>query len=75
MNALLDSEGAKDKSGNKLPVFITGHSLGGALALLTTRALPQDMVGACYTYGAPRVANYEYFDGMKTPVFRVVISG
>jgi hypothetical protein len=30
--------------------------------------------GACYTYGAPRIANYEFFENVKTPVFRVVNS-
>ncbi len=68
-------EGAEAKDGNEaLPLFITGHSLGGALALLTTRELAPDINGACYTYGAPRVANYEYYKDMKTPVFRVVNS-
>ncbi len=58
----------------KLPCFFTGHSLGGALALITTRQIAPDICGACYTFGAPRVANYEYFATMKTPVFRVVNS-
>jgi len=56
------------------PRFITGHSLGGALALLTTCEIASEIIGACYTYGAPRVANYEYFRYIKTPVFRVVNS-
>ena len=71
---VLESQAVKDGNGNALPVFVTGHSLGGALALLTTKELASDITGACYTYGAPRVANYEYFEGMKTPVFRVVNS-
>lgn len=57
-----------------LPVFITGHSLGGALALLATKIVAPDVDGACYTFGAPRVANYEYFSTVKTPVYRVVNS-
>ncbi len=71
---VLGMPAAKDANGESLPIFITGHSLGGALALLTTRELALDITGACYTYGAPRVANYEYFEGMKTPVYRVVNS-
>jgi triacylglycerol lipase len=71
---ILDMQASKDANGDLLPVFVTGHSLGGALALLTTRELALNITGACYTYGAPRVANYEYFEGMKTPVFRVVNS-
>ena len=57
-----------------LPLFITGHSLGGALALLATKLIAPDVTGACYTFGAPRVANYEYFRLLKTPVYRVVNS-
>jgi len=69
----LDSKEASDGN-NRLPCFFTGHSLGGALALITTRENALDINGACYTFGAPRVANYDYFQNMKTPVFRVVNS-
>ncbi len=55
-----------------LPLYITGHSLGGALALLATRLLCNDSIGACYTFGCPRVADDEFFKGIKTPVYRVV---
>lgn len=54
------------------PVYITGHSLGGALALIATRYLEQQGTGACYTFGGPRVANDQFFEGIKTPVYRVV---
>ena len=60
--------------GELLPLFITGHSLGGALALLATKLIAPDVTGACYTFGAPRVANYEYFRLVKTPVYRIVNS-
>lgn len=70
---LLDQYG-QDKDNQSLPCYFTGHSLGGALALITTRELAPDISGACYTFGAPRVANYEYFKNIKTPVFRVVNS-
>ncbi|WP_316347470.1 lipase family protein [Desulfuromonas acetoxidans] len=55
-----------------IPLYITGHSLGGALALLATRLLCNDSIGACYTYGCPRVADDNFFKGIKTPVYRVV---
>lgn len=71
---ILDSPEAKDNEGRPLPLFITGHSLGGALALLATRLIAPDVNGACYTFGAPRVASYEYFRFLKTPVYRVVNS-
>lgn len=65
---------AKYPSGELLPLFITGHSLGGALALLATRLVAPNVNGACYTFGAPRVGNYEYFRRIKTPVYRIVNS-
>ena len=71
---VLSMQKAKDANGDPLPLFITGHSLGGALALLATRIVAPDVNGACYTFGSPRVANYEYFANVKTPVFRIVNS-
>ncbi len=71
---ILDGQDAKDQDGNRLPLFITGHSLGGALALLATRLVAPNMDGACYTFGAPRIGNYEYFRFIKTPVYRIVNS-
>ncbi len=55
-----------------LPVYITGHSLGGALALIATRELGADSTGACYTFGGPRVADDTFFEQIKTPVYRVI---
>jgi hypothetical protein len=74
LSDILDSNEAIGENGSPLPVFITGHSLGGALALLATRQLTSDINGACYTFGAPRVASYEYFENIKTPVYRVTNS-
>ena len=65
---------AKDEEGKPLPLFITGHSLGGALALLATKLVASNMNGACYTFGAPRIGNYEFFRFIKTPVYRIVNS-
>jgi triacylglycerol lipase len=43
----------------KRPVWVTGHSLGGALATLAALRLVQDgyEVRGVYTYGSPRVGN------------------
>ena len=71
---ILDGQDAKDQDGNRLPLFITGHSLGGALALLATKLVAPNVDGACYTFGAPRIGNYEYFRFIKTPVYRIVNS-
>lgn len=58
----------------KTPVFITGHSLGGALALLSSILLPgRERFAACYTYGCPRVGNGQFADFLfKVPVYRCV---
>ena len=71
---ILAGDEAKDENGEPLPLFITGHSLGGALALLATKLVAPDVNGACYTFGAPRVGNYECFRFLKTPVYRIVNS-
>jgi len=55
-----------------LPIYVTGHSLGGALAIVATSRLISDSIGACYTFGAPRVADDIFFQHIKTPVYRVV---
>lgn len=55
-------------------LYITGHSLGGALALLATKYLASDSVGACYTFGSPRVASSQFGDSIKTPIYRIVNS-
>jgi len=41
-----------------MPVYITGHSLGGAAALLAAMELP-NVEGVC-TFGAPRVGNRRF---------------
>ncbi len=74
VEAILNRVDCQDENGNKLPIFITGHSLGGALAILATKLVASNIDGACYTFGAPRVANYEYFESVKTPIYRIVNS-
>ncbi len=53
-------------------LYITGHSLGGALAIVATRELESDTTAACYTFGSPRVATSEFGDDIKTPIYRVI---
>jgi hypothetical protein len=59
-----------------LPLYITAHSLGGALAAIaSTRIRPSDRIAACYTYGCPRVGNAEFVNQLwKVPVYRQVHS-
>lgn len=62
----------KDAHKNK-PLFITGHSLGGALATVAAKSLShKGGIAACYTFGSPRVGDDEWIAGMKPPVYRVV---
>ena len=53
-------------------LYITGHSLGGALATIAARDLERDSLAACYTFGGPRVGGEEFGDDIRTPVYRVV---
>ena len=60
-----------------LPLYITGHSLGAALATVATQRLEhnpriREMIAACYTFGSPRVGNSEYDLEFKSPIYRVV---
>jgi triacylglycerol lipase len=55
-----------------IPIYITGHSLGGALAQIASAVLGDDQVAACYTFGSPRVGNI-YFDlWVKPPSYRLI---
>ena len=48
------------------PLWVTGHSLGGALAVLFTAMLLENgyTIGGLYTFGAPRVGNYAFQEAM-----------
>jgi hypothetical protein len=56
------------------PLFLTGHSMGGALAILTACRLAK--LGrppvATYTFGAPRVGDPAFCAGYALPTYRVV---
>ena len=55
------------------PLFITGHSLGGALATVAAKKLEHSGgIAACYTFGSPRVGDDQWIADMKTPVYRLV---
>ena len=70
LETLLDHQGVKGK-----PLFIAGHSLGGAVATVAARRLTADRrIAACYTYGSPRVGTEEWVSQIKTPIYRIVNS-
>lgn len=55
------------------PLYITGHSLGGALATIAAKKLTHaGGIAACYTFGSPRVGDTEWTSNIKTPIYRVV---
>ena len=62
------------KIDHELPLYVTGHSLGGALAAIASaRIRPSDRVAACYTFGCPRVGDTEFAEQLwKVPVYRLV---
>ncbi len=54
----------------KMPVFFSGHSLGGALATL---AAADFSPSALYLYGSPRVGDRDFSSSLSgVPVYRVV---
>lgn len=55
-----------------VPLYITGHSLGGALAVLATWYLHSDSLAACYTFGSPRVGDHGLMNHFRTPIYRIV---
>ena len=62
-----------------LPLYITGHSMGGALATIAVQDLDQDkrycdQLAACYTFGCPRVGDGKYEGKIKVPFYRMVFA-
>jgi len=58
-------------------LFVTGHSLGGAIATLFTAYLKNSDISqnkiVCYTYGAPPVGWKDFYDNFKgINLFRIV---
>lgn len=56
----------------EIPLYVTGHSLGGALAVVATRFIAKDSLGACYTFGSQRVGNLDMGLVFRTPIYRIV---
>lgn len=72
LNELLLQE---NPSKNNCKLLLTGHSLGGALAVLIAYRLsflPQfsSKIQAIYTYGAPRVGNRKFKESCKVAHYR-----
>ena len=63
---------AVDRLPDGYSLYITGHSPGGALAVIAARELERDSLAACYTFGSPRVGNEEFGEEIRTPIYRIV---
>jgi hypothetical protein len=63
---------AVDALPKNLGLYITGHSLGGALAQIASAVLERDTLAACYTFGSPRVATLNFDRDVKCPHYRLV---
>jgi triacylglycerol lipase len=55
-------------------LWIAGHDLGGALAVLAAARLQKDGadVTGVYTFGCPRVGNVDFFNNYKVLTYRLV---
>jgi triacylglycerol lipase len=55
-------------------LWIAGHDLGGALAVLAASRLQQhgSNVEAVYTFGSPRVGNFAFSEAFQTITYRLV---
>jgi pimeloyl-ACP methyl ester carboxylesterase len=62
----------KKETVGKIPIYITGHSLGGALAQIASAVFGDDQVAACYTFGSPRVGNPDFDLWVKVPSYRLI---
>jgi len=60
--------------GLRLPILVTGHSLGGAMATLVAHRLFADgfPVRAVYSYGSPRPGDRSFRDAYRLPHYRFV---
>jgi triacylglycerol lipase len=60
-----------EKKPKKKPLYITGHSLGGAMATICASRL-QKQVSCLYTYGSPRVGSKKFIENSNFSHYRHV---
>ena len=57
---------------NTKPIYFTGHSLGGALAIIATAQLEEFPIAGCYTFGAPPIGIKELEHPIQKPIYEIV---
>lgn len=63
----------KSLHNNRQAIWFTGHSLGGALATLSSRVVPTTYKATgVHTFGSPRVGSPAYAKAYKLPLLRFV---
>ncbi|HSU67742.1 MAG TPA: lipase family protein, partial [Tepidisphaeraceae bacterium] len=74
MNDLWPLISAKLPHTSSARVWVTGHSLGGAMATLAALRLATEGldVRGVYTFGSPRVGNDEFYAKYSVPHYRLV---
>jgi hypothetical protein len=64
---LLESLGDRLDKNKKL--YLTGHSLGGAIAVIFSHLIDRDDC-VIYSFGSPRIGNKEFVDNVKSTHYR-----
>lgn len=62
-----------EQTRTRRPLWVTGHSLGAALATLAAGRLsgrPELQLTGVYTFGSPRVASRSFAEALAVPVYR-----
>ena len=74
IRSLVEEEINDERHADK-PLYVTGHSLGGAIATVAAKKLAHEGgMAACYSFGSPRVGDDDWISEIKAPIYRLVNS-
>ncbi|NCN40845.1 lipase family protein [bacterium] len=71
LSSVSDEIEAGIKKVQHLPLYVTGHSLGGALAKASVLSIQASWQG-CYTYGSPPICDFKRAENIQVPVYRFI---
>ncbi len=57
---------------DKKPIYLTGHSLGGALSVIAASRLTESHIEGCYTFGSPPIGIKELDQPIQRPVYEIM---